>query len=91
MELGLLTNNFSIPRKRLISYTRYAIRNSHGSQRGAALVIAGMAAEGITIVDDIKYIERGYEDFHLKLQALGAQIEKVETDRDIQKFKLKVG
>ncbi|MBQ6887024.1 MAG: UDP-N-acetylglucosamine 1-carboxyvinyltransferase [Lachnospiraceae bacterium] len=58
---------------------------------GAALVIAGMAAEGITIVDDIKYIERGYEDFHLKLQALGAQIEKVETDRDIQKFKLKVG
>ncbi len=58
---------------------------------GAALVIAGMAAEGITLVDDIKYIERGYEDFHLKLQALGAQIEKVETDRDIQKFKLKVG
>ena len=58
---------------------------------GAALVIAGMAAEGITLVDDIKYIERGYEDFHLKLQSLGAQIEKVETDRDIQKFKLKVG
>ncbi len=58
---------------------------------GAALVIAGMAAEGITVVDEIKYIERGYEDFHLKLQILGAQIEKVETDRDLQKFKLKVG
>ncbi len=58
---------------------------------GAALVIAGMAAEGITVVDDIKYIERGYEDFPQKLQALGAMIEKVETDRDLQKFKLKVG
>jgi UDP-N-acetylglucosamine 1-carboxyvinyltransferase len=42
-------------------------------------------------VDDIKYIERGYEDFHLKLQGLGAQIDKVTTERDMQKFKLKVG
>lgn len=58
---------------------------------GAALVIAGLAADGITIVDDIKYIERGYEDFHLKLQSLGAQIDKVSTERDLQKFKLKVG
>ncbi len=58
---------------------------------GAALVIAGLAADGITTVDDIKYIERGYEDFHLKLQGLGAQIDKVSTERDLQKFKLKVG
>ena len=39
---------------------------------GAALVIAALAAEGVTLVDDIKYIQRGYEDFHLKLQVLGA-------------------
>ena len=58
---------------------------------GAALVLAGLAAEGITTVDDIKYVERGYEDFHLKLRALGAQIEKVESERELQKFKLKVG
>ncbi len=58
---------------------------------GAALVIAGLAAEGVTTIDDIKYIERGYEDFHLKLQGLGAQIDKVSTERDLQKFKLKVG
>ena len=58
---------------------------------GAALVIAGLAAEGITTVDDIRYIERGYEDFHLKLQGLGAQIEIVTAERDLQKFKLKVG
>lgn len=57
---------------------------------GAALVIAGLAAEGITIVDDIFYIERGYENFNEKLSLLGAQIEKVSTDKDIQKFKLKV-
>ena len=58
---------------------------------GAALVIAGLAAEGITVVDDIRFIQRGYEDFHLKLKALGAQIELVNTERELQKFKLKVG
>ena len=57
---------------------------------GAALVIAGLAAEGITVVDDIYYIERGYEDFEKKLAQLGAQIEKVSTDKEIQKFTLKV-
>ena len=55
---------------------------------GAALVLS---AEGFSTVDDIRYIERGYEDFHLKLQGLGAQIELVETERDLQKFKLKIG
>ncbi len=58
---------------------------------GAALVIAGLAAEGITIVDDIVYIQRGYEDFELKLRKMGAQIEKVSSEREIQKFKLRVG
>ena len=57
---------------------------------GAALVIAGMAAEGITLVDDIVYIQRGYERFEEKLKSLGAVIEKVSSERDIQKFKLKV-
>ena len=58
---------------------------------GAALVLAAMSAEGFSTVDDIRYIERGYEDFHLKLQSLGAQIELIETERDLQKFKLKIG
>jgi UDP-N-acetylglucosamine 1-carboxyvinyltransferase len=56
---------------------------------GAALVIAGLTAEGFTTVEEIRYIERGYEDFDVKLRELGAQITKVDTDRDIQKFKLK--
>lgn len=58
---------------------------------GAALVMAGLAAEGTTVIDDIKFIERGYEDFHIKLQGLGAQIEKVNSERELQKFRLKTG
>jgi UDP-N-acetylglucosamine 1-carboxyvinyltransferase len=58
---------------------------------GAALVLACLTADGFSTVEDIKYIERGYEDFEVKLQHLGALIEKVESDRDLTKFKLKVG
>lgn len=58
---------------------------------GAALVIAGLAADGITIVDDIHYIERGYERFDEKLRSLGAEMEKVGDEREIQKFRLRVG
>lgn len=58
---------------------------------GAALVIAALAADGISTVDDIKFIERGYEDFHIKLSSLGAQIDKISTERDLQKFRLKTG
>lgn len=57
---------------------------------GAALVIAGLAAEGFTTIDDIVYIQRGYEDFEIKLQGLGASIEKVSSEKQVQKFKLKV-
>ena len=43
---------------------------------GAALVIAGLAAAGVTEIDDIFHIERGYENIEQKLRALGADIEK---------------
>ncbi len=56
---------------------------------GAALVIAALTAEGFSTVEEIKYILRGYEDFDIKLRELGGVIEKVEEERDIQKFKLK--
>ena len=58
---------------------------------GATLCIAGLAAEGITIVDDIVYIQRGYERFEEKLRSLGGVIERVSSEKEIQKFKLKVG
>ena len=58
---------------------------------GAALVLAALAAEGFSTVDDIHFIERGYEDFPEKLQSLGGIIEKVDSEQALQKFKLKVG
>ncbi len=58
---------------------------------GAALVLAGLAAEGITIIDDIKYIERGYEDFPQKMRHLGAHMEKVESEKELRKFEMKIG
>ena len=59
---------------------------------GAALVIAGLVAEGFTTIENIQYVERGYEAFEEKLRGLGASIEKVnaEDEKAIQKFKLKV-
>ena len=65
--------------------------NAPDLRAGAALVIAGLAAEGYTTVDEIGYIQRGYECFEEKLQALGAVIEKVDSEREVQKFKLRVG
>ena len=58
---------------------------------GAALVLAALSAEGFSTIDDIKYIQRGYEDFHIKLQKIGATIELVESEKDFRKFKMKVG
>ncbi len=45
---------------------------------GAALVIAGLAAEGTTRVENIHYVERGYENIIAKLTALGASIRRVD-------------
>ena len=72
--------------------TRYtgARVNAPGLRAGAALVIAGLVAEGITVIDDIYFIERGYEEFDQKLRGIGAQIEKVSDEKEIQKFILKV-
>lgn len=44
---------------------------------GAAMIIAGLAAEGETVIGEVKYIDRGYEDVEKKLIALGAQIVRV--------------
>ncbi len=57
---------------------------------GAALVIAGLAAEGYTTVDEIGYIQRGYENFEDKISALGGLIELVSSDREASRFKLRV-
>ena len=64
----------------------HGVKHLHGERvracdlrAGAAVVIAGLCADGVTSVEDIHYIERGYEDFVGKLTALGAKIRK-ESD-----------
>ena len=49
---------------------------------GAAMVIAGMCASGTTVVEDVRFIERGYENFVGKLKALGADIECVDEPEE---------
>ena len=64
--------------------------NAPDLRAGAALVIAGLAAEGVTEIEDIHYIDRGYEDFDGKLRSLGGQIERIDNERDLKKFGFKV-
>lgn len=57
---------------------------------GAALVMAALAADGISTIEDIEYIERGYEDFPEKLKNLGAKIEKIDSEKEANKFRFEV-
>ncbi|WP_283678569.1 UDP-N-acetylglucosamine 1-carboxyvinyltransferase [Lentilactobacillus sp. Marseille-Q4993] len=47
----------------------------------AALVIAGLAADGYTQVSNLQYLDRGYHDFHKKLASLGAEIKRVNVEK----------
>lgn len=73
-----------------------AIVSSPDLRAGAALVLAGLNAEGFTIVENIQYIERGYEVFDEKLRKLGANIKIIEGQtsedirRQIQKERFKI-
>ncbi len=58
---------------------------------GAALVIAALAADGESVVEDINYILRGYEDFVEKLQLLGGKIGIADSEEEARKFFLKAG
>ena len=52
--------------------------SAHDLRAGAALVIAGLAAEGTTYVENIHFVERGYENLVEKLTAMGALIRRDE-------------
>ena len=73
-----------------VSKLRGAALKAPDLRAGAALVLAGLAAEGQTTVDDIKYINRGYEDFEGKLASLGADIKEVDSEVEARKFNIKV-
>lgn len=73
-----------------VTKLRGAMLKAPDLRAGAALVLAGLAAEGQTTVDDIKYIKRGYEDFEGKLVSLGADIREVDSEVEARKFNIKV-
>ena len=73
-----------------VAKLRGAMLKAPDLRAGAALVLAGLAAEGQTTVDDIKYIKRGYEDFEGKLVSLGADIREVDSEVEARKFNIKV-
>jgi len=50
----------------------------------AALILTGLVADGITRVTELKHLDRGYVDFHGKLERLGANIERVKEDSDMK-------
>ncbi len=54
-----------------------AVLKAPDLRAGAALVLAGLSAEGITIVDEIHHIDRGYEKLEVQLQNLGAKVKRV--------------
>lgn len=65
--------------------------NALDLRAGAALCIAGLAAEGVTIVDDIHYIKRGYEHFDQKIRDLGGVIEEVSGADSLSKARQRIG
>ena len=48
---------------------------------GAAMIIAGLMADGVTEVENIEYIDRGYEKIVEKFSSLGADIKRIDTDK----------
>ncbi|MGX7200127.1 UDP-N-acetylglucosamine 1-carboxyvinyltransferase [Enterococcus nangangensis] len=50
----------------------------------AALILAGLRAKGLTRVSNLHYLDRGYYQFHKKLQALGAEVERVDFDKTVK-------
>ena len=61
-----------------VDHLEGAAVSAHDLRAGAALVIAGLAARGTTQVQNIHFVERGYEDMIGKLSTLGADIRRIE-------------
>lgn len=82
-ELRRMSAKFQIERQTVISYgpTEFtgARVKATDLRAGAALIIAGLVAKGITRVTDLHHLDRGYYEFHLKLADLGAEIERVDV------------
>ncbi|QEA32158.1 UDP-N-acetylglucosamine 1-carboxyvinyltransferase [Secundilactobacillus malefermentans] len=91
-ELRRMNANYKIEGRSVMMYGPTTFNGSEVAatdlRAAAALVLAGLVANGYTQVTNLKYLDRGYYDFHLKLQALGAEIKRVDVE-DPQKVTIK--
>ncbi|MBQ7901296.1 MAG: UDP-N-acetylglucosamine 1-carboxyvinyltransferase [Clostridia bacterium] len=79
-ELGKMGADISVSGKRAVvrgKKLQGAVTEACDLRSGAALVVAGLAAEGETIVEHSEYIDRGYQDFVQKLSSIGACVERI--------------
>ncbi|QQP69698.1 UDP-N-acetylglucosamine 1-carboxyvinyltransferase [Carnobacterium sp. CS13] len=80
-ELRRMNGEFTVENQTLVVYGPAKLQGAEVAatdlRAAAALIIAGMVAEGYTRVTHLEYLDRGYYKFHKKLQALGADIERV--------------
>jgi len=91
-ELRRMNANYKIEGRSVMMYGPTTFNGAEVAatdlRAAAALVLAGLVANGYTQVTNLKYLDRGYYDFHLKLQALGAEIKRVDVE-DPQKVTIK--
>ena len=81
-ELRRMNGEFTIENQSLIVYGPAKLQGSQVAatdlRAAAALIIAGMVAEGFTRITNLEHLDRGYYMFHKKLQALGADVERID-------------
>ena len=81
-ELRKMNGSFTVENQTLVIYGPAKLQGAEVAatdlRAAAALIIAGMIAEGYTRVTHLEYLDRGYFEFHKKLQKLGADIERID-------------
>ena len=74
----ILVKSFYLVKRLRVEKLKGATVAAHDLRAGAALVIAGLSAEGTTIVENIHFVERGYQNLIEKFTALGADIRRID-------------
>lgn len=86
-ELRRMNAEFKIEGQTLVIYGPSVLQGAEVAatdlRAAAALIIAGLVSKGYTRVTHLEYLDRGYYEFHKKLQALGADVERIEESVEI--------
>ncbi|MER2226009.1 MAG: UDP-N-acetylglucosamine 1-carboxyvinyltransferase [Carnobacterium sp.] len=86
-ELRRMNAEFKIEGQTLVIYGQSELQGAEVAatdlRAAAALIIAGLVSKGYTRVTHLEYLDRGYYEFHKKLQALGADVERIEESVEI--------